>query len=131
MFRTIIILATMLLSSACTEEIQWQDYNTTNIKQLASEGKTVFVQYTADWCVTCLAQEENILNSQEVISAFKDNNVITIKADWTDYSEKIDEDIKIHGQVGLPMYILFSRKNGFKAQLLPDKIKQKDVINNI
>ena len=131
MFRTIIILATMLLASACTEEVQWQDYNTMNIEQLASEGKTVFVQYTADWCVTCLAQEKEILDSREITKLFKDNNVVMIKADWTEWTSDIEEDIKLHGQPGVPMYVVYSAKTGFKPKLLPELITQESIINNI
>ena len=130
MLRTIILLTTMLLASSCAEKLQWQDYNATNIEQLTSEEKTVFVQYTADWCVTCIAQEE-ILSSQEIITLFEDNNVVLIRADWTEYSSKIEEDIKLHVQPGVPMYIIYSEKTGFKAKMLPELITEKSIIDNI
>jgi len=131
MFRTTIILTAMLLSTACAEETQWQDYKTTNIERLASEGKSVFVQYTADWCVTCLIQEEEVLHSKEITTLFKDNNVVLIKADWTEYSSLIDKDIINNGQTGIPMYVVYSHKTNFKAKTLPESITQKNIIDNL
>lgn len=131
MLRTIILLTTMLLTSSCAEKLQWQDYNATNIEQLTSEEKTVFVQYTADWCVTCITQEKEVLNSQEITKLFEDNNIVLIRADWTEYSSKIEEDIKLHVQPGLPMYIIYSEKTGFKAKMLPELITEKSIIDNI
>ena len=131
MFRIIILLLTALLISSCTEKIQWKDYNTTNIEQLTSEGKTVFVEYTASWCITCLVQKEEILDSREIIKLFKDNNVVAVKADWSDWSSNIEKDLKQHNKVGLPMYIIFSEKTDFKPKLLPEDISFKEIKNNI
>ena len=131
MFKTFVIAA--LLFSACntTDNPQWQDYNTTSIERLTSEGKTVFVQYTADWCTTCLSQEKNILHSEQMKTLFKNKKVVLVKADWTEYSASIDKDIIANGQTGIPMYIVYSDKNNFNGKTLPELIKQKDISTNL
>ena len=131
MLRTIVILTAMMLFSGCEQETQWQDYNTTNIEQLTNEGKTVFVQYTADWCITCLLQEKEVLHSEQTKTLFRENKVVLVKADWTEYSSLIDKDIINNGQTGIPMYIVYSQKTKFKAKTLPELITQKNIIDNL
>ena len=129
MLKTIITLATACMLAACAaEKPQWQNYQDTDIANLAKQGKTVFVQYTADWCMTCLDQEKNVLHSQEIVEIFRKNNVVLVKADWTEYSENIDKDIIKHGQTGIPMYVLYSADKKTNGHVLPETITKKDIM---
>jgi len=127
-----ILIATICILSACTsEKPEWQNYNDTDIAKLTEQGKTVLVQYTADWCATCQRQEENIFQSEKITKLFKEKNVVWIKADWTNYSSSIKKKIDLHGQSGVPMYVVHSASSKKNGKLLPKHITEKDIIDNI
>ncbi len=124
----------MLLLFGCnsTDKLNWKDYNSTDIAKLTSQGKTVFVYYTADWCVSCDIDERDVLNSKKIKNLFKDNNVVLVKADHTEYSNpNIKKDFETHNYPGVPMYIVYSKNTSFKAKLLPDLITIEDIADNI
>ena len=122
-----ILIATICILSACTsEKPEWQNYNDTDIAKLTEQGKTVLVQYTADWCATCQRQEENIFQSEKITKLFKEKNVV-----WINYSSSIKKKIDLHGQSGVPMYVVHSASSKKNGKLLPKHITEKDIIDNI
>jgi len=63
---------------------------------------------TADWCITCLANEQAVLFTDEMTAAFANAGVTYLVADWTNYDPVIGEFVRAHGRNGIPLYVLYS-----------------------
>lgn len=101
-------------------EIQWQPFSLELIEQNAAEGKTMFVDFTADWCVTCKINEKTALASSDIVKAFEDQGIVPIKADWTNKDPVIGEALKLFGRSGVPLYVIFPGERPSEPILLPD-----------
>ena len=87
--------------------------------QLAQEGNTVFVDITADWCITCKVNKKFVLDNPEVIELFKKNNIILLQLDWTKPNDKIKEFLAHKGRYGLPYNEIYS-PSLINGKILPE-----------
>jgi len=87
--------------------------------QLAQEGNTVFVDITADWCITCKVNKKFVLDNPEVIELFKKNNIIFLQLDWTKPNDKIKEFLAHKGRYGLPYNEIYS-PSLINGKILPE-----------
>jgi len=102
--------ATQVDSSASEHSaglIDWLTFDRQEAERLASAGHLVFVDVTADWCFTCKVNERLVLETPEVAGAFKQYEVISMKADWTTRSDAITQYLADHGRYGIPFYLLY------------------------
>ena len=76
-------------------------------RHLRAEGRPVFVNVTAAWCITCLVNERVALKSAAVAEAFKKKGVVVLKADWTNRNAVITEMLGTFGRNGVPLYLLY------------------------
>jgi len=72
-----------------------------------AEGKHVFVDFTAEWCVTCKVNKRVAINTETVQNAFKANNVAFVTADWTNEDPSITKLLAEFGRAGVPFYLLY------------------------
>lgn len=86
------------------EGIPWQPFSEERISALA--GQTVFIDFTAEWCLTCKANEAGILETQTVRSAMAELSVVPLKADWTRRDPVITEWMRRFKRSGVPFYIV-------------------------
>jgi thiol:disulfide interchange protein DsbD len=75
---------------------------------LLAEGKPVFVNLTAAWCVTCLWNEESTLSTAGIGDAFKAAGIVYLKGDWTNSDPDITRLLEKFGRAGVPLYPLLS-----------------------
>jgi thiol:disulfide interchange protein/DsbC/DsbD-like thiol-disulfide interchange protein len=87
-------------------------YSASRLAALRAEGRPVFVNMTAAWCVTCLVNERIALSSDAVKRAFAERNVAYLKGDWTRADPAISDFLREHGRDGVPLYVLFPPKGG-------------------
>ena len=87
--------------------ISWEAFDRARAEQLASSGRLVFVDVTADWCFTCKVNERLILETPEVAAAFGEHGVVPMKADWTNRNDEIAAFLAEHGRSGIPFYLLY------------------------
>lgn len=85
----------------------WQHFERDKIWSLVKEGKIVFVDVTADWCLTCKANELLVLHTPKTVERFKINNVVPMRADWTLPQPEITDFMKNFGEYGIPLYVVF------------------------
>ncbi|MBT7312619.1 MAG: disulfide bond formation protein DsbD, partial [Halieaceae bacterium] len=78
------------------------------LASLRAQGLPVFVDVTADWCITCLANEQAVLFTDEMSQAFAASEVTYMVADWTNYDPGIGEFVRQHGRNGIPLYVMYS-----------------------
>lgn len=98
--------------------IQWQAYSPETVSALVSEGKTVYVDFTATWCLTCQVNKKVAFTSDEVIEYFIDNDVVALKGDWTRRDPVITRELQRFGRNGVPTNIIY-RPSG-EDTLLPE-----------
>ena len=103
-------------------------YSEVSLSELRAEGRPVFVNMTAAWCITCLANERTSLGRASVKDAMKAKNVAYLKGDWTNQDATITAVLQKHGRDGVPLYLLFVP--GQEApQVLPQLLTENIVLN--
>ncbi len=103
-------------------------WSTEALAALRDLGAPVFVDVTADWCITCLANEQAVLFTPSVIEAFADSGVTYMVADWTNYNDDIGAFVKSHGRNGIPLYVMYPAGEGSAPILLPQLLTQSRVL---
>ncbi|HET9032125.1 MAG TPA: protein-disulfide reductase DsbD [Dokdonella sp.] len=93
-------------------------YSKDKLAALRADGRTVFVNMTADWCVTCKANEKSVLGTDHFEELMKQSNAIYMKGDWTNVDPEITAFLQAHGAVGVPLYVVFHGDQG-NGKVLP------------
>ena len=88
----------------------WLDFNSKSIPEIIANNEIVFLDITADWCITCKFNKINVLNSKTVSDFFDSQEVTLIKADWTQPNEKINRFLKKYNKFGIPFNAFYSSK---------------------
>jgi thiol:disulfide interchange protein/DsbC/DsbD-like thiol-disulfide interchange protein len=96
----------------------WLPYDEAALAQFAAEGRPVFVDFTAAWCVSCQVNKRLVLNTDEVQQAFARANVVLVRADWTRRDAVITQALARLGRNGVPVYVL--HRPGREPLLLPE-----------
>ncbi|WP_419904061.1 protein-disulfide reductase DsbD family protein [Kiloniella sp.] len=85
----------------------WQDFNEADIASHVRLGKVVFVDVTADWCITCQVNKKLVLDTDEIQSRLTEDKVVPMLADWTLPSEEITAYLKRYDRYGIPFNIVY------------------------
>jgi thiol:disulfide interchange protein len=88
-------------------ELLWQPFERSRFEQLVADRKTVMVDFTADWCLTCKTLEATVLKTVETAEAVQRNGVITLLADWTDGNPEVTAMLDILGSRQVPVLAIF------------------------
>ena len=94
-------------------------------------GDPIFVDVTADWCITCLANEAAVLFTPEMEQDFIDADIPYMIADWTDYDADIGRFVQSHGRSGIPLYVMYPRGIGSTPVILPQLLTRDIVLTAI
>ena len=82
-------------------------YSEALLNEYLSKNQLVFLNFTADWCITCKVNERVALNSEEVLSIMEQKNIKYLEADWTRKDADIARKLEEYGRTGVPLYLLF------------------------
>jgi thiol:disulfide interchange protein DsbD len=85
----------------------WVPFSKEKIVALRAEGKSIFVDFTATWCITCQVNKRVALNDDTVVQQMKAKNVVRMKADWTRKDAAITQALADFGRNGVPLYVLY------------------------
>lgn len=105
----------------------WQPYSATVLEQSLARGEPVFVELTADWCITCLVNEKVALTRPAVMDAMKQNGVRYLRGDWTNRDPEITELLKAHQRAGVPLYLYYDETG--KLTVLPQLLTEQVVLD--
>ena len=89
------------------------------LQTLRAQGTPVFVDVTADWCITCLANEQAVLFTDDMTRAFEAAGVTYMVADWTNYDPEIGAFVREHGRSGIPLYVMYPGNLSATPAILP------------
>jgi len=101
-------------------------YSAARLAALRGEGRPVFVNMTAAWCITCLVNERVALRPEAVRAAFAANGVTYMKGDWTRQDPEISAFLRQHGRDGVPLYVLYPARGA--AEVLPQILTEGTVL---
>jgi thiol:disulfide interchange protein DsbD len=88
----------------------WQAFTPERLQGELEQGRSVFVDFTAAWCLTCKFNEASVLESTEVRDAFQRHGIVKLKADWTNGDPVITKLLQQFGRPGVPLYVLYPGK---------------------
>ncbi|MBN6150824.1 protein-disulfide reductase DsbD [Xanthomonas sp. AmX2] len=97
-------------------------YSPEMLDRLRTDNRVVFVNITADWCVTCKANERNVLGSDAFRDTLKRVDAVYMKGDWTNVDPRISEFLEQHKAVGVPLYVVYGP--GSPPTVLPTVLTQ-------
>jgi thiol:disulfide interchange protein DsbD len=116
-----------LLSNEKLKSGVWLPYSETLLNEARHQGHPVFVDFTAAWCLSCQVNKRATLHANSVMEAFKQQNVITIEADWTNGDPIITEALARLHRNAVPVYVVYPA-NGGAPELLPEVLTPSLVI---
>ena len=102
--------------------LQFRPFSPELLAQLRAEGTPVFVDFTAEWCTICKINKYRVLHRPEVLRAFQEKGVVTLRADFTSYDPVIGETLAYYGRRGLPVYLFYGPGPNAEAQFLPEQL---------
>ena len=112
-----------------TEPVRWEPYSQQRLSELRQAQKPVFVNLTADWCITCLANEK-IAFTNAFYQSLSDNQVTYLKGDWTNNDPEITKLLNQFQRSGVPLYLVYPEGEA-SAEVLPQILLENTLINAI
>lgn len=122
-----LLTSSLLSTTPDQDKHNWQPYSPQKLNQLRSQGQATFINLTADWCITCLANEKLTLNTTTIAQAFERHDIAYLKGDWTNYNADITSLLEQHQRTGVPLYLLYPPHQ--KAIILPQLLSTADILD--
>ena len=108
----------------------WEAWSAQRVSELRKEGRPIFVDFTAAWCLSCQVNERVALRTQSVERAFSSANVALLRADWTSRDSSITNVLASFGRSGVPLYVLYPAGTG-AASILPAVLSPGIVVDAV
>lgn len=99
--------------------------------ELRTAGEPIFINMTADWCITCLINEKVALSTESVKNAFIAHKIHYLKGDWTNQNPEITAFLKTFNRSGIPLYVFYPPGNDSKPVVLPQLLTPTIVVDAI
>lgn len=105
-------------------------FSRSQLDALVTKDQTVFVDVTADWCITCIANEKAVLETAEIQQAFVEHNVVYHIIDWTHYDPAVADFLAEFQRSGIPFYLVYPGNSG-PPVILPQILTKEIVLDSI
>lgn len=114
---------------ALIDSVDYQAFSLSKLQRFASEeGRTVLVDFTADWCATCKVFEATVLHSEPVEKALADQEVVTMKADYTDKPEHLTRVLRALDSNGVPVIAIFPGNDPYRPYVFKGGYTQDGIL---
>ena len=107
--------------------VAWVPFEPAAIARHVADGKIVFVDVTAEWCITCKVNKSRVLNTEEIAAVLNSPNVVAMKADWTKPSDEIAQYLSSFGRFGIPFNIVYG-PDSRGGKVLPELLSMDSVV---
>jgi thiol:disulfide interchange protein DsbD len=108
----------------------WQPFTLERLQAELDQGRAVFVDFTAAWCLTCKFNETNVLEAAAVREAFQRYGIVKLKADWTNGDPTITKLLQQFGRPGVPLYVLYPAKSE-KPIVFPELLTRSIILEKL
>ena len=115
-------------TSGSSTALPSQPWSEAAVSAAMAEGRTVLVNFTADWCVTCKINERAALSSPRVTQALTEANAVYLVGDWTRRDDAITRELERRERSGVPLYMVF-RPGQAEPEILPQLLTEGVVID--
>jgi thiol:disulfide interchange protein DsbD len=115
-----------LQSGLLASQSDWEKFSLEKIQKYEKQEKTVFVDFTAAWCVTCQVNKQLVLTRPDVQQAMLRSGMVLLRADWTRRDEEITRALAALGRKGVPVYAVY--RPGREPELLPEILTRDTVL---
>ena len=119
--------ASTSLSAEGYEKLAWSP---AMVAERRAAGQTVFVDFTAAWCVTCKVNERLVLEKASTRALFKEANTAFLVADWTNKNDEIARELARHGRSGVPLYLVYPSGNNDVSPLILPQVLTEAVLRD-
>src|SRR5262249_47299082 len=92
---------------AAPTDIVWDKWSPETVAKLPSEGRIVYVDFTARWCATCQANKKIVFHSPEVLRTFHDKRIVTLRGDWTNKDPQITAELARYHRSAVPFNLVW------------------------
>jgi thiol:disulfide interchange protein len=106
-----------------------EPFSASRLAALRAEGRPVFVNMTAAWCVTCLVNERVAISSEAVRRAFAEHHVAYLKGDWTRQDPQITDYLRENGRDGVPLYVYYPSHG--QPGVLPQILTENSLLSEL
>jgi thiol:disulfide interchange protein len=113
--------------AASESALGYETYSAMKLASLRAEGRPVFINATAAWCITCLVNDRVALSGEKVKTAFAEKNVAPLLADWTNQDTEVTQLLSAQGRPGVPLYLYFA-PGAEKPEILPQILTEGTVL---
>ncbi|MFP5390939.1 MAG: thioredoxin family protein, partial [Gammaproteobacteria bacterium] len=125
-----VALAAVLWAGPLLSPVQggerWQSWSASAVDSALAQGRPVFVDFTAAWCVTCQFNKRTALADASVLADFDRRKVVLLRADWTRRDAAIGAELTRLGRSGVPVYALYA-PGAAQPELLPEILSAQRV----
>ncbi len=99
--------------------LEWIPYDPATVQELRQEGRPVFIDFTAAWCLTCQVNKRVALRNPDIVERFRELNVAPVVADWTNRDPEITRALAEFDRSGVPFYVIYDGAGG-EPKTLPE-----------
>jgi thiol:disulfide interchange protein DsbD len=110
---------------------QWEPYSPALVDKYRAQGRPVFIDFTASWCLSCQVNERVILSRSDVQQKLRDGGFALVRADWTNADETITQALNSLGRSGVPTYAIYSGSTQEPPHVLPEVLTPGIVLDAI
>jgi thiol:disulfide interchange protein len=113
---------------AAADGIPWVPFSEAELNRLLAEGKPVFLDFTADWCLTCKFNERTAIDTPAVRALIEEKGIVPMKADWTNSNPEITRKLAQFDRVGVPFYLFYPPGRRDNPDILPELLTEQIVL---
>ena len=117
-------------SQIAAKDLVWVPFDLASIPAMVADGKVVFVDVTADWCITCNVNKKRVLDTDDINAAFEQGEVVRMRADWTKPSNAIGKYLASFSRFGIPFNVIYG-PDAPRGVVLPELLSADSVYNGL